>query len=114
MFVYMYAYVFVCTCTCTFKHVCLYILFAVGQNLFPNSIVCGVVPLFEENDWKLVCTYNILIYVCTVCACTGTMPYQLNSSALLHTCFHFACICDMVIKTHSSRYIYLLNSIFSR
>ena len=75
-------------------YVHIYILYAVGQNLFPNSIVCGVVPLFEENDWKLVCTYyiyNIYMYICTVCACTDMIPYQLNSTALLlslcmHTC----------------------------
>ena len=36
--------------------VCIFLFFTVGQNVFPNSIVCGVVPLFDENDWKLVCT----------------------------------------------------------
>ena len=27
---------------------------AVGQNIFPKSIVCGVVPLFDDEGWKLV------------------------------------------------------------
>lgn len=36
-----------CTCTCA-------LLNAVGQNVFPKSIVCGVVPLFDDEGWKLV------------------------------------------------------------
>ena len=42
---------------------------AVGQNVFPKSIVCGVVPLFDDDSWKLV---NI-----SVCTYVGTIVHHL-------------------------------------
>ena len=32
--------------------------------MFPNSIVCGVVPLFDEKSWKLVCFMLTSNYIC--------------------------------------------------
>ena len=46
--------------------------FAVGQNIFPNSIVCGVVPIFDENDWKLVRTFHcVKVCLWIVLCCIG-------------------------------------------
>ena len=28
--------------------------FSVAQNVFPTFLVCGMVPVFDEQDWKLV------------------------------------------------------------
>ena len=40
-------------------------LFTVGQNVFANSIVCGVVPIFDEKDWKLVWNCTCIHYSTT-------------------------------------------------
>jgi hypothetical protein len=50
------------------------IMAIVGQNIFPNSIVCGVVPIFDENDWKLVKTFQRVKEALRIVLCCIGLP----------------------------------------
>ena len=56
--------------------------------MFPNSIVCGVVPLFDEKSWKLVCFMLTSHYVCVSTGqCINVYTYVMSISAVV--CLYF-------------------------
>lgn len=62
---------------------------AVGQNVFPKSIVCGVVPLFDDDSWKLV-NISVCTYICrhnSASSVKGSKLHMQGARYILDTCW---------------------------